>query len=196
MKPKEGVIVAKQQQDLIVGLDIGTTKICAIVGKITGSGLEVIGIGSRPSTGLRKGAIIHIDSTVEGISGAIEEAELMAGCEISNVMAGLAGSHVRGFNSTGVVAVKRKEIDALDVNRVIDAAKAIPIASDRAIIHVIPQDFIVDDQDGIKDPIGMNGIRLEGKMHIVTASIPSTQNLIKCANRAGLHVNELILEPL
>lgn len=184
------------KQDFIVALDVGTTKICALVGQLTESGLEIVGIGSRPSTGLRKGAVINIDSTVEGITKAIEEAELMAGCNISTVYVGVAGTHVKSFNSAGVVGVKGKEIDKSDVERVIDAAKAVAIPADRQTIHVIPQDFIIDDQDGIKEPIGMNGVRLEGKMHIVTASIPSTQNLIKCANRAGLHVNELILEPL
>lgn len=184
------------RQDFIVGLDVGTTKICALVGQITDSGLEIVGIGSRPSTGLRKGAVINIDSTVEGITKAIEEAELMAGSPISSVFVGVAGTHVKSFNSAGVVGVKGKEIDRADVERVIDAAKAVAIPADRQTIHVIPQDFIIDDQDGIKEPIGMNGVRLEGKMHIVTASIPSTQNLVKCCNRAGLSVNELILEPL
>lgn len=184
------------KQDFIVALDVGTTKICALVGQLTESGIEIVGIGSRPSTGLRKGAVINIDSTVEGIAKAVEEAELMAGCNISTVYVGVAGTHVKSFNSAGVVGVKGKEIDKSDVERVIDAAKAVAIPADRQTIHVIPQDFIIDDQDGIKEPIGMNGVRLEGKMHIVTASIPSTQNLIKCANRAGLHVNELILEPL
>jgi cell division protein FtsA len=184
------------KQECIVALDVGTTKICALVGQITDSGLEIIGVGSRPSTGLRKGAVINIDSTVEGITKAIEEAELMAGVAISSVYVGVAGTHVKSFNSAGVVGVKGKEIDKSDVERVIDAAKAVAIPADRQTIHVIPQDFIIDDQDGIKEPIGMNGVRLEGKMHIVTASIPSTQNLIKCANRSGLSVNELILEPL
>ena len=184
------------KQEFLVGIDIGTTKICAIVGQITETGVDIVGLGTRPSTGLRKGAVINIDTTVEGITKAIEEAELMAGCNISTVYVGVAGTHVKSFNSAGVVGVKGKEIDKSDVERVIDAAKAVAIPADRQTIHVIPQDFIIDDQDGIKEPIGMNGVRLEGKMHIVTASIPSTQNLIKCANRAGLHVNELILEPL
>lgn len=184
------------KQEFLVGLDIGTTKICAIVGQITETGVDIIGLGTRPCSGLRKGAVINIDSTVEGIQKAIEEAELMAGCEISNAYIGVAGNHVRSFNSSGVVSVKGKEIDAHDVERVIDAAKAIAIPADRQVIHLIPQDFIIDGQDGIKDPIGMNGVRLEGKIHIITASTSSTQNLVKCANRAGLHVQELVLEPI
>jgi cell division protein FtsA len=184
------------KQEFLVGLDIGTTKICAIVGQITESGIDIIGIGTRPSTGLRKGAVINIDSTVEGIQRAIEEAELMSGCQISSAYIGVAGNHVRSFNSSGFVSVKNKEIDADDVARVIDAAKAIAIPTDRQVIHLIPQDFIIDGQDGIKDPIGMNGVRLEGKFHIVTASSSSTQNLVKCSNRASLSVSELVLEPI
>lgn len=185
-----------KQNDFLVGLDIGTTKICAIVGQITETGIDIVGIGTRPSTGLRKGAVINIDSTVEGIQRAIEEAELMAGCEIGSAYVGVAGNHVRSFNSSGVVSVKNKEIDKDDIDRVIDAAKAIAIPADRQVIHLIPQDFIIDGQDGIKEPIGMNGVRLEGKIHIITASSSSTQNLIKCANRAGISVNELVLEPI
>lgn len=184
------------KQDFIVGLDIGTTKICAIVGQVTETGIDIVGLGTRPSTGLRKGAVINIDSTVEGIQRAIEEAELMAGCEITSAYIGVAGNHVRSFNSSGVVSIKNKEIDKEDLERVIDAAKAIAIPADRQVIHLIPQDFIIDGQDGIKEPIGMNGVRLEGKIHIVTANSSSTQNLIKCSNRAGLNVNELVLEPI
>ena len=184
------------KQEFLVGLDIGTTKICAIVGQITETGIDIIGIGTRPSTGLRKGAVINIESTVEGIQRAIEEAELMSGCQISHAYVGVAGNHVRSFNSSGFVSVKNKEIDSEDVARVVDAAKAIAIPTDRQVIHLIPQDFIIDGQDGIKDPIGMNGVRLEGKFHIVTASTSSTQNLLKCSNRAGLSVSELVLEPI
>ena len=184
------------KQEFLVALDIGTTKICAIVGQVTETGLDIVGIGTRPSTGLRKGAVINIDSTVEGIQRAIEEAELMAGCEITQVYVGVAGNHVRSFNSSGVVSVKNKEIDHDDVARVIDAAKAIAIPADRQVIDVIPQDFIIDGQDGIRDPIGMNGVRLEGKIHIITGSCSSTQNLVKCANRSGLSVVELVLEPI
>ena len=184
------------KQEFLVGLDIGTTKICAIVGQVTETGIDIVGIGTRPSHGLRKGAVINIDSTVEGIQRAIEEAELMAGCEITHAFIGVAGNHVRSFNSSGVVSVKNKEIDPEDVARVLDAAKAIAIPADRQVIHLVPQDFIIDGQDGIKDPIGMNGVRLEGKIHIVTANSSSTQNLVKCANRAGLNVSELVLEPI
>lgn len=184
------------KQEFLVGLDIGTTKICAIVGQITETGIDIVGIGTRPSTGLRKGAVINIDSTVEGIQRAIEEAELMAGSEITQAYVGVAGNHVRSFNSSGVVSVKNKEIDADDIERVIDAAKAIAIPADRQVIHLIPQDFIIDGQDGIKEPIGMNGVRLEGKIHIITGSSSSTQNLVKCANRAGINVAELVLEPI
>ncbi len=191
--PKEGVVA---KQEFIVGLDIGTTKICAVVGQVTETGIDIVGLGSRPSTGLRKGAVINIESTVEGIQKAIEEAELMAGTEISSAYIGVAGNHVKSFNSSGVVSIKNREIDHDDVERVIDAAKAIAIPADRQVIHLIPQDFIIDGQDGIKEPIGMNGVRLEGKIHIVTASSSSTQNLVKCSNRAGLHVNELVLEPI
>lgn len=184
------------KQEFIVGLDIGTTKICAVVGQITETGIDIVGLGTRPSHGLRKGAVINIDSTVEGIQRAIEEAELMAGCEISHAYVGVAGNHVRSFNSSGVVSVKNREIDHDDLDRVIDAAKAIAIPADRQVIHLIPQDFIIDGQDGIKDPVGMNGVRLEGKIHIITASTSSTQNLVKCANRAGISVSELVLEPI
>lgn len=184
------------KQEFLVGLDIGTTKICAIVGQITETGIDIVGIGTRPSTGLRKGAVINIESTVEGIQRAIEEAELMAGSEITQAYIGVAGNHVRSFNSSGVVSVKNKEIDADDIERVIDAAKAIAIPADRQVIHLIPQDFIIDGQDGIKEPVGMNGVRLEGKIHIITGSASSTQNLVKCANRAGISVNELVLEPI
>lgn len=184
------------KQDFIVGLDIGTTKICAIVGQITDTGIDIVGLGTRPSHGLRKGAVINIDSTVEGIQKAIEEAELMAGCDITSAYIGVAGNHVRSFNSSGVVSIKNREIDSDDVERVIDAAKAIAIPADRQVIHLIPQDFIIDGQDGIKEPIGMNGVRLEGKIHIVTASTSSTQNLVKCSNRAGISVSELVLEPI
>lgn len=184
------------KQEFIVGLDIGTTKICAVVGQITETGIDIVGLGTRPSHGLRKGAVINIDSTVEGIQRAIEEAELMAGCEISHAYVGVAGNHVRSFNSSGVVSVKNREIDHDDLDRVIDAAKAIAIPADRQVIHLIPQDFIIDGQDGIKDPVGMNGVRLEGKIHIITASTSSTQNLVKCANRAGINVSELVLEPI
>lgn len=188
------------KKDFVVGLDIGTTKICCIVGEIIEPGpqpsIDIVGIGTAPSTGLRKGVVINIDTTVESITKAIEEAELMAGVEISTVYTGIAGGHIKSFNSTGVVAVKEKEISEQDVQRVIDAAKAIAIPLDRETIHIIPQEYMINDQDGIRDPIGMSGVRLEAKVHIVTGAVSSAQNIIKCANKAGLNVAEICLEPI
>jgi cell division protein FtsA len=185
-----------KRDELIVGLDIGTTKIAAIVGEVSEEGIDIIGIGTAPSRGLRKGVVTHIDNTVTSIRRAVEEAELMAGCEISSVYAGIAGGHIRGFNSHGIVAVKDGEVRTADVNRVIDAAKAVAIPMDREIIHVLPQDFVVDGQDGIKEPLGMSGVRLETKVHIVTAAVTSAQNIIKCCHRCGLQVADLVLQPL
>ncbi|NQZ95443.1 MAG: cell division protein FtsA [Myxococcales bacterium] len=185
-----------RREDLIIGLDIGTTKICVIVAAQTENGVDVVGIGTHPSKGLRKGVVVDIDATVDSIKRAVEEAELMADCEISSVYAGIAGSHIRGINSHGVVAVKDREVRESDVNRVIDAAKAVAIPMDREVIHVIPQEFIIDDQDGIREPLGMSGVRLEAKIHIVTAAVASAQNIVKCANKAGLNVVDIVLEPL
>lgn len=182
--------------NLVVGLDIGTTKVCAIVGEAFEDGLSIIGIGSHPSRGLRKGVVVNIESTVDSIRKAIDEAELMANCEISAVYAGIAGGHIKSFNSHGMVAVKDREITEYDVRRVIDAAQAVAIPMDREVIHSLPQEFIIDDQDGIREPIGMNGVRLEAKVHIVTGAVTSAQNIIKCANRAGLNVSDIVLEPL
>jgi cell division protein FtsA len=188
------------KKDFVVGLDIGTTKICCIVGEVHERGpnpvIDIIGIGTAPSVGLRKGVVINIDSTVESITKAVEEAELMAGVEIQSVFTGIAGGHIKSFNSTGVVAVKDKEINESDVQRCIDAAKAVAIPLDREVIHIMPQEFIIDGQDGIRDPIGMNGMRLESKVHIVTGAVSSAQNIIKCANKAGLNVTEICLEPI
>ncbi|MFL5360910.1 MAG: cell division protein FtsA [Myxococcales bacterium] len=189
-------MMAQKRGELVVGLDIGTTKICCIVGEAKETGLDVIGIGQHPSRGLRKGVVINIEATVASIKRAVEEAELMAGCEISAVYAGIAGGHIRGFNSQGVVAVKDKEVRPSDVSRVIDAARAINIPQDREIIHVLPQEFIIDDQDGIKEPLGMSGVRLEAKVHVVTAAVSSAQNIIKCCARTGLTVSDIVLEPL
>jgi cell division protein FtsA len=185
-----------RKEDLIVGLDIGTTKICAIVADRSESGIDIIGIGTHPSKGLRKGVVVDIDATVDSIKHAVEEAELMADCEISSVYAGIAGGHIDGFNSHGIVAVKDREVSSNDVRRVIDAAKAVAIPMDREVIHVIPQEFIIDDQDGIREPLGMSGVRLEAKIHIVTAAVTSAQNIVKCANKAGLNVVDIVLEPL
>jgi cell division protein FtsA len=185
------------KKDFIVGLDIGTTKICCIVGELAGENqIDIIGIGTAPSAGLRKGVVINIDSTVESITKAVEEAELMAGVEISTVYTGIAGGHIKSFNSTGIVAVKDKEITEHDVNRVIEAAKAVAIPLDREVIHIIPQEFMLDGQEGIHDPVGMSGVRLEAKVHIVTGAVSSAQNIIKCANKAGLNVAEICLEPI
>lgn len=188
------------KREVVVGLDIGTTKICCIVGELVERGpvprIDIVGIGTAPSHGLRKGVVINIETTVESIAKAVEEAELMAGVEISTVYTGIAGGHIKSFNSTGVVAVKDKEITEQDVQRVIDAAKAVAIPMDRETIHVIPQEFMINDQDGIRDPIGMSGVRLEAKVHIVTGAVSSAQNIIKCANKAGLNVAEICLEPI
>lgn len=185
-----------RNEELIIGLDIGTTKICAVVAERSENGLDVVGIGTHASRGLRKGVVVDIDATVDSIKHAVEEAELMADCEISSVYVGIAGGHIRGFNSHGVVAVKDREVREGDVRRVIDAAKAVAIPMDREVIHVIPQEFIIDEQDGVREPLGMCGVRLEGKIHIVTAAVASAQNLVKCANQAGLNVIDIVLEPL
>lgn len=184
------------QEDIIVGLDIGTTKICAVVGEVSRTAINIIGIGTHPSIGLRKGVVVDIESTVESIKKAIEEAELMAGCEISSVYAGIAGGHITGFNSRGIVAIKGQEIIKSDVERVIDAARAVAIPMDREVIHIIPQEFIVDDQTGIQNPVGMAGVRLETKIHIVTGAVTSAHNIVKCANRSGLDVCDIVLESL
>jgi cell division protein FtsA len=183
-------------EELIVGLDIGTTKICAVVGEVNPEGIDIVGIGTHASVGLRKGVVVNIESTVDSIRRAIEEAELMAGCEITSVYAGIAGGHIKGFNSHGIVAVKANEVTQKDIDRVIDAARAVAIPPDREVIHVLPQEFIVDDQDGILDPRGMSGVRLEARIHIVTGAVTSAHNLIKCANQAGLDVSDFVLQSL
>ena len=188
--------MSARRDNLIVGLDIGTTKICAIVGSVSDDGIEIVGIGSSPSTGLRKGVVINIESTVASIKKAIVEAELMAGCEIKSVYAGIAGGHIKGINSQGVIAIKNREVSQDDVKRVIDAAKAIAIPMDREVIHILPQEFIIDEQDGIREPLGMSGVRLEAKVHIVTGAVASAQNIVKSCNRAGLGVADIVLEQL
>jgi len=185
-----------KKEEFIVGLDIGTTKICAIVGVPSAKGLDIIGIGTHPSHGLRKGVVVNIESTVQSIKRAVEEAELMAGCEISAVYTGIAGGHIKGLNSHGIVGVKSHEVNESDIRRVIDAASALQIPMDREVIHILPQEYIVDGQNGIKDPQGMSGVRLEVKVHIVTGAVASAQNIIRCANRAGLEVNDIILQQL
>lgn len=184
------------RENLIVGLDIGTTKICAIVGNVTEDGVEIVGIGTSPSSGLRKGVVINIESTVASIKKAVEEAELMAGCDIKSVYAGIAGGHIKGINSQGVIAIKNREVSQEDIKRVIDAAKALAIPMDREVIHILPQEFIIDEQDGIREPLGMSWVRLEAKVHIVTGAVASAQNIIKSCNRAGLDVADIVLEQL
>lgn len=182
--------------DIIVGLDIGTTKICAVVGEVSGKEVHIIGIGTHPSIGLRKGVVVNIDATVSSIRKAVEEAELMAGCEIRRVYAGIAGGHITGFNSHGIIAIKGPEVTEADVDRVIEAARAVAIPTDREIIHVLPQQFIVDDHFGIQNPVGMAGVRLEAKIHIVTGAVASAHNIVKCCNKAGLEVIDIVLESL
>ncbi len=187
----------RSDRNLLVGLDIGTSKVVAIVGEVKADGaLEIIGIGTHPSRGLKKGVVVNIESTVQSIQRAVEEAELMAGCEIHSVYAGIAGSHVRSLNSHGIVAIKDKEVVQGDVERVIDAAKAVAIPADQKILHVLPQEYVIDAQEGIRDPIGMSGVRLEAKVHIVTGADSAAQNIVKCVQRCGLAVDDIVLEQL
>ncbi len=186
----------QDEERIIVGLDIGTTKICAVVGEVSHGDINIIGVGSHPSVGLRKGAVINIESTVESIKKAVADAELMAGCEISSVYVGIAGGHIKGFNSHGIIAIKGKEITPHDVERVVEAASAVAIPLDRETIHTIPQEFIVDDQEAIQNPVGMTGVRLETKIHIVTGAVASARNIVKCCNKAGLDVCDIVLESL
>jgi len=185
-----------RRNPLVVGVDVGTYKVGVVVAEVARDGVEITGIGTHPSTGLKKGTVVNIDATVEAIRKAVDEAELMAGCEIRSVIAGSAGSHIKGFNSHGVVAVKSREVGATDVERVLEAARAVALPTDREVLHVLPQEFVVDDQDGIKEPLGMAGVRLEARVHIVTGSVSSGQNLVKCCNRAGLHVQDVLGSPL
>ncbi len=187
----------KLEKNMIVGLDIGTSKVVAIVGEIApDGGIEIIGIGSHPSKGLKKGVVVNIESTVHSIQRAVEEAELMAGCQIHSVYAGIAGSHIRSLNSHGIVAIRDKEVTPGDVERVIDAARAVAIPADQKILHILPQEFVIDDQDGIREPVGMCGVRLEAKVHMVTGAVSAAQNIVKCVRRCGLEVDDIILEQL
>jgi cell division protein FtsA len=186
-----------KSEPLIVGLDIGTTKICCIVGEIDpDGGLNVIGVGTAPSKGLRKGVVINIESTVQSIREAVEQAEVMCGREIDEVYTGISGAHIYGIESKGMIVIKGSEIAEGDIHRVVEAAKAVNIPADREVIHILPQEFIVDDQGGVREPIGMSGMRLEALVYIVTAAVTSAQNLIKCANRTGLHVADIVLQQL
>ncbi|MDN3517419.1 cell division protein FtsA [Aquisalimonas lutea] len=187
----------KTEQSLLVGLDIGTSKVVAIVGEVGASGeVEISGIGSHPSRGLKKGVVVNIESTVQSIQRAVEEAELMAGCQIHSVYVGIAGSHVRSLNSHGIVAIRDKEVGQADLDRVIDAARAVAIPADQKILHILPQEFIIDSQEGIREPIGMSGVRLEAKVHMVTGAVSAAQNIVKCIRRCGLEVDDVILEQL
>lgn len=196
-----------QRSDVVVGLDIGTTKIAVVVAQIGAAdsersfganmpNLEILGVGTHPSNGLRKGVVINIEATVESIKRALKEAEAMSGCEITQVYAGIAGSHIQGLNSHGIVGVKNREVTAKDIENVIDAARAVHIPADREILHTLPQEYVVDEQDGIRDPLGMAGVRLEAKVHIVTGSVTGVQNVVKSAQKAGLGVADIVLEPL
>lgn len=187
----------KADKNLIVGLDIGTSKVVAIVGEITPEDeIEILGIGSSQSRGLKKGVVVNIESTVHSIQRAVEEAELMAGCEVHSVFTGIAGSHIRSLNSHGIVAIRDNEVSVNDVDRVIDAARAVAIPADQKILHILPQEFVIDNQEGIKEPIGMSGVRLEAKVHMVTGAVSAAQNIVKCVRRCGLDVDDIILEQL
>lgn len=182
---------------MIVGLDIGTSKVVAIVGATTDEGdIEIVGIGSHPSRGMKKGVVVNIESTVQSIQRAVEEAELMAGCEIHSVYAGIAGSHIRSMNSHGIVAIKDREVMPADLERVIEAAKAVAIPADQKILHILPQEYVIDNQEGIKEPLGMSGVRLEAKVHLVTGAENAAQNIEKCVRRCSLEVDDVILEQL
>jgi len=187
----------KSERNFIVGLDIGTSKVAAIVGEVNAQGeVEIIGIGSSPSKGLKKGVVVNLESTVHAIQRAVEEVELMAGCEVNSVFAGIAGSHINSLNSHGIVAIKDKEVSQSDVDRVIDSARAVAIPADQKILHILPQEYIIDRQEGIKEPVGMSGIRLEARVHMVTGAVSAAQNIIKCIRRCGLEVEDIVLEQL
>lgn len=187
----------KTDRNLLVGLDIGTSKVAAIVGEYRGGDeIEIIGIGTAPSKGLKRGIVVNLESTVHSIQRAVEEAELMAGCEIKSVFAGIAGSHIKSLNSHGIVAIKEQEVTQHDIDRVIDSARAVAIPADQKILHILPQEFVIDQQEGIKEPIGMSGIRLEAKVHMVTSSVSAEQNIVKCIRKCGLDVDEIVLEQL
>jgi cell division protein FtsA len=189
--------MSRDNKDLVVGLDIGTSKIVALVAEINQEGnLNVIGMGSQDSRGLKKGVVVNIEETVHTISRVIQEVELMADCKVSNVYTGIAGSHIKSFNSNGMVAIKDKEVTPSDVERVIETARAMPIPADQEILHILTQEFVIDGQDGIREPIGMSGMRLEVKTHIVTGAVSAAQNIVKCVRRCGLEVNDLVLQPL
>lgn len=190
-------MTSKNDSRMIVGLDIGTSKVVAIVGEINEEGqVEIVGLGTHPSRGLKKGVVVNIESTVQSIQRAIEEAELMAGCRIHSVYAGIAGSHIRSLNSHGIVAIRDREVQQQDLDRVIDAAQAVAIPADQKVLHILPQEYIIDSQEGVKEPLGMSGVRLEAKVHLVTCAVNAVQNIEKCIRRCGLDVDDIILEQL
>jgi cell division protein FtsA len=192
-----GTRARRDQRNLIVALDIGTSKVVALVADLTLDGrLEVVGMGTHESRGLKKGVVVNIEATVNAIQRALEEAELMADCKIQRVYTGIAGSHIRSFNSTGMVAVKDKEVTPLDIERAIETARAMPIPTDQQVLHILTQEFLIDGQDGIREPLGMSGVRLEVKVHIVTGAVSAAQNIVKCVRRCGLEVADLVLQPL
>lgn len=185
----------KPNKDLMVAIDIGTSKVVTIIGEVTTDNkINIVGVGSHPSTGLKRGVVVNIESTVQSIQRAVEEAELMAGCEVYSAFTGIAGSHIRSINSHGIVAIRDREVTQTDVDRVIDAAKAVAIPADQKILHILPQEFIIDNQDSIREPIGMSGVRLESKVHIVTGAVSAAQNIVKCLKRCGLAVSDIVLE--
>jgi cell division protein FtsA len=198
METTNGKMMAKKmEKNIIAGLDIGTSKIVALIAEITPAGtMEIIGMGCHPSRGLKRGVVVDIEATVQSIQRAVQEAELMAGCEVRSVYTGIAGSHVRSLNSHGIVAIRDSEVSQADVERVLDAAKAVVIPADQKILHVLPQEFMIDNQGNIREPVGMAGVRLEARVHIVTSAMSATQNIIKCVRRCGLEVNDIILEQL
>jgi len=185
------------KKDIIVGLDIGTSKIVALVAEVAPDGaINVIGLGTQPSRGLRKGVVVNIDATMASIARVIEEAEVMANCRIADVVTGIAGSHIRSLNSSGMVAIREKEVSEADVDRVMETAKAVAIPNDQQILHILPQEFIIDGQDGVREPLGMSGVRLEVKVHIVTGAVSAVENIVKCVRRCGLTVTDVMLQPL
>jgi len=186
-----------RSESVVVGLDVGTTKVCAIIGEVNADGMvDIIGVGTASSRGLRRGVVVNIDHTVSSIRKAVEDAELMAGCSAESVYAGISGGHIKGINSHGVIAIKSREVTEVDVARVIDAARAVAIPLDREVIHILPQEFMVDDQEGIKEPIGMAGVRLEAKVHIITGAVSAAQNIVRCAHRSALKVHDLVLQQM
>src|SRR5690349_1870306 len=187
----------KPDRQLIAGIDIGTSKVVTIVGEVGEDGkLSVVGLGSHQSHGLKRGVVVNIESTVHSIQRSVEEAELMAGCQIYSAFTGIAGSHIRSINSHGIVAIRDREVTQTDVDRVIDAARAVAIPADQKILHILPQEFVIDSQDGIKEPVGMSGVRLEAKVHLITGAVSAAQNIVKCVRRCGLEVDDIILEQL